>query len=375
MKKLFLLLLSVVFLFSSCSFKQDKSGDNQKFVAVWITYKEIQDLCNSSESEDELKTNIDNILTEFKKYSVNNVFLHVRAFDDAFYSSSIFNTSDDCKDNNGNLKFDILKYFIEVAEEHNISIHAWLNPYRIRNDNQIEKVSKNSYAGELLAENSNDERIIIANNSIYYNPAYPEVQNYVLSGIREILENYNISGIHIDDYFYPTTNEEIDINIYNNYIKNGGTLNLEDFRRNAVNSLVSSIYSLVKSYDENILFSVSPSADIEKNYTNSYADVKLWAQNEGYVDILIPQLYYGFYHATMPFDELLNDWISLQNSHTKIVIGLAVYKMGIEDVYAQEGRNEWIENDNVIAEQIEHINNANAFGWAYFSASYLYQNL
>lgn len=378
MKKLFLLIISVVFLFSSCSFipesQQDKSVNNQKFVSVWFTYREIQKLCNESNDEEELKNNISDILITLKKYKVNNIFLHVRAFDDCFYSSSIFNVSDYCKDESGNLKFDILHYFIEIAEKHNISVHAWLNPYRIRNDNQINKIVPNSFAGELLAKNSNDERIIVTDNSIYYNPAYPEVQNYVLKGIREILENYNVSGIHIDDYFYPTTDEVIDKNRYNNYIQEGGTLNLADFRRNAVNSLVSSIYSLVKSYDNNILVSISPSADIEKNYNNSYADVKLWAQNEGYADILIPQLYYGFNHSTMPFNDLLNEWTTLQDENTRIVIGLAVYKSGVEDVYAQEGSREWIENNNIIAEQINHINAINAYGWAYFSASYLFEN-
>lgn len=379
MKKLFLLFLVIVFMFSSCSFlpetEQDKSTRNEKFIATWFTYKEIQELCNESDTEEELINNINNIFVTLKKYKVNNMFLHVRAFDDCFYSSSIFNVSDYCKDESGNLKFDILNYFIELAEEHNIYVHAWLNPYRIRNDNELNKIAQNSLAGEILAENSNDERIVVTDNSIYYNPSYPEVQKYVLQGIREILENYNVSGIHIDDYFYPTTDEGIDKIIYNNYIKEGGALSLADFRRNAVNSLVSSIYSLVKKYNNDILVSISPSADIEKNYNNSYADVKLWARNEGYADILIPQLYYGFNHSTMPFNDLLNEWMALQNEKTKIVIGLVVYKSGIEDVYAQEGSNEWLENNNIIAKQISHINDANAFGWSYFSASYLYGNI
>lgn len=379
LKKIFLLSLIVIFLFSSCVFlpatQEDKSADNQKFVGVWITYKEIESLCGESKNEEQLKSNIEAMLITLKKYKVNNIFLHVRAFDDCFYSSSIFNVSYYCSDENGNLKYDVLKYFIEVSEQYNISVHAWLNPYRIRNDNRVDKISKTSFAGELLAENSNDERIILTENSIYYNPAYPEVQNYVLNGIREIIENYNVSGIHIDDYFYPTTNERIDKNIYDDYIMSGGDLSLADFRRNEVNSLISSIYSLVKSYDDNLLVSISPSADIKKNYNNSYADVKLWAQNKGYVDIIIPQLYYGFEHSTMPFDDLLNEWMLLQNENTKIVVGLAVYKAGNEDVYAQEGSNEWLENYDILAKQINCINSEYAFGWSYFSASYLCENV
>ena len=378
MKKLIILFLSVTMLLSSCTFnveiQENKTIDNQKFVGVWFTYNEIKDLCNNCSSEEDLKENINKILTELKRYRINNIFLHVRAFDDCFYNSSIFNVSDYCKDNNGDLKFDMLHHFVEVAKDYDISVHAWINPYRIRNDNNINKIPKNSFAGKILSDNSKDERIIITENSIYYNPAYPEVQSYILNGIREVLENYNVSGIHIDDYFYPTTNDEIDKNIYNDYLKNCGTMALDDFRRNAVNTLISSIYSLVKIYNNDILVSVSPSADIEKNFNNSYADVKLWSQSEGYTDIIIPQLYYGFEHSTMPFNELVNEWLGLQSENAKIVIGLAVYKVGTEDIYAKSGSNEWLENSNIIASQIYSINNTNAYGWSYFSASYLYKN-
>ena len=377
MKKFILVLLAVIMLFSSCTFtvetKEDKTENNQKFVGVWFTYNEIKDLCNNCNSEVELKEHINEIFTEIKKYKVNNIFLHVRAFDDCFYKSSIFCVSDYCKDNDGNLKFDILHHFIKAAKEFNISVHAWLNPYRIRNDIQIDKISKTSYARKLLDENGNDERIIVTDNSIYYNPSYPDVQNYVLNGIREILENYEVNGIHIDDYFYPSTTEEIDKNIYNDYLNSGGTFKLADFRRNAVNTLISSIYSLVKSYNDDILVSISPSADVEKNYDNYYADVTLWTQNRGYADIIIPQLYYGFEHSTMPFNELLNKWMNLQSENTRIVIGLAVYKAGKEDIYAKSGSNEWLENTNIIANQINAIYNSNAYGWSYFSASYLYK--
>ena len=377
MKKFILVLLAVIILFSSCTFtvetKEDKTEKNQKFVGVWFTYNEIKDLCKNCNSEVELKEHINEIFTEIKKYKVNNIFLHVRAFDDCFYKSSIFCVSDYCKDNDGNLKFDILHHFIKAAKEFNVSVHAWLNPYRIRNDIQIDKIPKTSYARKLLDENGNDERIIVTDNSIYYNPAYPDVQNYVLNGIREILENYEVNGIHIDDYFYPTTTEEIDKNIYNNYLNSGGTFKLADFRRNAVNSLICSIYSLVKSYNDDILVSISPSADIEKNYDNYYADVTLWTQNKGYADIIIPQLYYGFEHSTMLFNELLNKWMNLQSENSKIVIGLAVYKAGKEDIYAKSGSNEWFENTNIIANQINTIYNSNAYGWSYFSASYLYK--
>lgn len=377
MKKIFLLILAVVLLFSSCNFnnsQKDKTEDTAKFIGVWFTYEEIKELSEKSNSAEQLEDNIKNIFAELQKYNVNNIFLHVRAFDDCFYKSKLFQVSEYCKNEKGELKFDILDCFIKLSQDYNISIHAWLNPYRIRNDNKTDKISPNSFAGKILSENIKDERIIVTDNSIYYNPAYPDVQNYVLSCIRELVEKYKIDGIHIDDYFYPTTDPKIDEIIYKKYIDNGGTLSNADFRRNAVNSLVSSMYSLVKHHDSEILVSISPSADIEKNYNNSYADIKLWAESRGYADILIPQIYYGFEHSTMPFNDLLNKWMSLQNEKTKIVVGLAVYKCNKIDVYAGQGKEEWKENHNVIMRQIVTINNWNFYGWSFFSTSYLLKN-
>lgn len=377
MNKLFLLIFIVVFLFSSCDFvskTKDKTEEKTNFVGVWFTYEEIKELCKNNDSAEQLEENIKNILIELQKYNVNNIFLHVRAFDDCFYKSQLFQVSEYCKNEKGELKFDILAHFIKVAKDYNISIHAWLNPYRIRNDNNTDKISQNSFADKILSENINDERIIITNNVIYYNPAYPEVQNYVLSVIRELIENYKIDGVHIDDYFYPTTDLKIDEIIYKTYIDNGGVLPIDDFRRNAVNSLVSSMYSLVKKYNSDILVSISPSADIQKNYNNSYADIKLWAESRGYADILIPQLYYGFEHSTMPFNDLLNEWLSLQSEKTKIVIGLAVYKNNEKDIYAGNGENEWIDNNDVVLRQIVTLSNSLAEGWSYFSVSHLLNN-
>lgn len=379
LRKIIPIILSITLLFSSCGLSQKNKDnvdeENNMFIATWFTYREIEELCKQSNTEEEFISNINQILTKLTKYKVNNLFLHARAFDDCFYSSSIFPPSEYCKNANDELKFDILKCFIQCAGEYNIKIHAWINPYRIRNDNNISKISPNSFASKILTENSEDERIIITDNEIYYNPAYPDIQNYVLNGIREILENYNVNGIHIDDYFYPTTEENIDKSIYKEYLEMGGYLNLDEFRRNAVNSLISSIYSLVKSYDEDICVSVSPAADIEKNFNSCYADVELWAKNEGYCDILVPQLYYGFNHSTMPFSELLSEWLALNNDNTKIAIGLALYKAGNEDVYAGNGTNEWKENSDIISQQIDLINSTQAIGWAYFSSSYLYSTV
>ena len=377
MKKFLALILVSLFLLSGCENQSNENTEkiknaNENIIGVWINYNEIHAIVKECETQSQLNEKIKYMLNEYNKYNINTIFIHSRAFDDSFYSSKIYHPSEYCSDDNNQLKFDVLQSFIDCSSEFDIDIHAWVNPYRIRKDNKIEFINLNTLAGEWYAQNPKDQRLIITENSIFYNPASIDVQKYVLSGIKEILDNYNVDGIHIDDYFYPTTNENIDTEFYNEYIKQGGKLSLTDYRRENVNSLVTSIYSLIKSYNNNLCFSISPSADIDADYNSHYADVKLWASQKGYADYLIPQIYFGFEHETMPFESVLNDWINLKTENTKIAIGLSVYKSGEVDVFAKSGSNEWIKNTDIIKSQIQLIdNNENLNGYSYYSSSYL----
>lgn len=377
LKKIFALILIIIFIFSGCENTTNETTEitqkpNQNIIGVWINYNEIQNLIDDCDNQSQLNNKIISMLNEFAKYNINTVFLHSRAFDDCFYNSKQYPQSEYCVNDNNELKFDVLQSFIDLSKDFNIEIHAWVNPYRIRKDNKTDLINKNTLAGEWYAKNPQDQRLIITDNSIFYNPAYIDVQKYVLSGIKEILENYSVDGIHIDDYFYPTTNDTIDTEIYNNYVKNGGKLSLADFRRENVNSLITSIYSLVKSYNQDLCFSISPSADIDADYNSHYADVKLWASQKGYADYIIPQIYFGFDHETMPFETVLKEWLKLKTNHCKIAIGLSIYKSGKIDNYAKSGSSEWLDNTNILQRQISIIdNNENLNGYVYYSCDYL----
>ena len=377
LKKFLALIFALIFLFSGCENQSNINtetikSENENIIGVWINYNEIHAIIEDCETQSQLNEKIKFMLNEYNKYNINTIFIHSRAFDDSFYSSKIYQPSEYCSNDNSQLKFDVLQSFIDLSNEFNIEIHAWVNPYRIRKDNKVELINKNTLASEWYTQNPEDQRLIITENSIFYNPASMEVQKYVLSGVKEILENYNVDGVHIDDYFYPTTNENIDTEFYNEYVKQGGKLSLADYRRQNVNSLVTSIYSLVKTYNKDLCFSISPSADIDADYNSHYADVFLWASKKGYVDYIIPQIYFGFEHETMPFENVINEWINLKSDNTKIAIGLSVYKSGEVDIFAKSGSNEWIENADILKRQIQIINNnENLNGYSYYSSLYL----
>lgn len=378
MKKFFILISAFLFLLTSCT-KSALPQESEKIItaekriiAVWLNYNEISEIVKESESEEQFNQNIRRIIISLKEYSVNTLFLHTRAFDDCFYISSQFPVSEYCADVNGKLKFDVLKAFLEAAHNEGIEVHAWINPYRIRNDNDISKVPDGFLPKNWYYENKENQRLIICENGIYYNPASVEAQNHIIGGIKEVLEKYEVDGIHFDDYFYPETSSKIDSNFYSDYLKRGGNMSLEEYRRQCVNSLVAAVYSLIKSYDESLCFSVSPSGGIDDNLNINFADVRLWCSKKGYVDWIIPQVYYGFNNEKYPFKNTVEEWKVLVNEDIKLIIGLPLYKTGKFDAFAGVGSNEWTENSNIISKQISYIQNNKIEGISFYSAESLY---
>jgi len=100
-------------------------------------------------------------------------------------------------------------------------------------------------------------------------------------------------------------------------------------------------------------FGISPDGNIENNYNKNYADVKEWLESDEYVDFIIPQIYYGFYNTSKSYMNVVKEWEKLiKNNKIKYYIALAFYKVGKVDNYAKNGKNEWLENNNIIMKEI-----------------------
>lgn len=383
MKRLLAIFLILMLILSSCAVPQ-KNGDNstsetepqnnaanQRIVAAWLYYNEIEELVKASSDENDFISNIEKAVDKLTAFSVNTLILHVRAFDDAFYKSELFPVSKYCADSGGTLKFDVLKCFITVCHKKNIKIWGWINPYRINKFDDTSVIKQGFFQYDAL-NSENKQMLIRCKNGVYYNPADDSVKKHIIDGIREILDNYEIDGIHFDDYFYPKTSKEIDSEYYEKYKKSGGTLSLADFRRENVNSLIYSVCALTRKYNK--VFSISPISNIEQNVNSYYADVKLWASSDSYVDYIIPQIYFGFQNPIQPFAKTLEKWVELTGDSEKLLIGLALYKSGTTENYAKEGKDEW-KNRDVISKEIDHIlKNYKNVGFVYYSASFLYKS-
>lgn len=359
------------FLISSCKIELPKELEHRKAKAeekrgVFFSYAQIEKYFKNKD-ETKIKTTIEEVLTFLKEKNFNMILLQARPFSDAIYESKIYPISRMLVEKEGDrYPIDFLDYFIKVAHQKDIEVHAWINPYRIRNNTDIESISIKNPAYKWLGTRNVE---VIEGKGIYYNPASENVQDLIIKGIEELINNYDIDGIHFDDYFYP--NDTIDEEEYNEY---QSVMSKRDFHLAKVNELIKRVYQTVKK-KKGLVFGISPEGNIENNYSRNYADIKTWLKEDGYIDYIMPQIYYGFENGVKPFEKTVEEWTSLIKNDVSFLPALALYKSGEVDQYAKSGQNEWIENTDIIRREIELSRKKEKYkGFSIFQFDYLYKS-
>ncbi len=336
-------------------------NDEDSFLFTWMTYSEIR-VTDEMKNKTAYEKYIGGLFENMKKIGVTDCFVQVRPFADAMYPSEYFPLSIYAEKA---VNFDPFSVIISLGESYEIAVHAWINPYRISS----KPLTENSEYFSWQEEKAGD--IISISSGVYFNPASMKAQSLILSGVGELLEKYNIKGIHIDDYFYPVDFGDKDKKQYESYCKKGGQKDLSSWRRENVNSLVSAIYLKAKSFGEDKIFSISPCGNTDKNYNELYADVYAWCKG-GYCDMVLPQIYFGFENESLPFEECFKRWLSITDSERVMLIpALALYKSGKEDIFAGEGKYEWQKNNDIISRQVKLIKENKCKGFALYSSSYI----
>ena len=340
--------------------KEDYSKEEKGVFISYIDYSHLK-----GRTKEEIEDLITEMINNISYYGLNTIILQVSPFSDAIYPSKIYQSSHTVVQKEGDeLPLDILKCFIEKASEKNISIYAWLNPYRIRNDNNTGDISKDSYYYEWF----DTDNIQITDKGVFLNPASSDVLEYITKGLKELCQNYDIKGVLYDDYFYP--NDTIDLKTYE---KTDKSVNLKEYRINNINKLIEQSYDTIKSVNKDIKFGLSPAGNIENNLDKEYLDVKS-ILNGNKIDFIIPQLYYGFSNSTKPYLSTLEQWSSLNIKNKDFYVALSLYKSGKVDKYAGKGENEWLEENDIIKKQIITARNKNNYkGFYIFRYEYLFE--
>jgi len=372
-KKIFLSVLLIFAVLSGCSQVSDNKNQetqDEYVKAVWITYYELSTFTKDSD-ESSFKKSINKAFKELKSKGFNRVTVQVRPYADAFYPSKYFPVSSYAfGEQGGELLYDPLEIMVETAHKHNLKIEAWINPYRVSSSKNFNELSDNNIALKW----KDTDNLFVCDSGIYFNPASKDVNELIVNGVKEIVTNYEVDSICFDDYFYPTTNEDIDKNSFEEYKKSKGKLTLADWRRDNVNTMVKSVYSAVKEINQNITFGISPASNIDNDYTSLYANVRKWITEDGFVDYICPQIYYGFKNESQPFMKTTKSWI--QMTDCTLYIALPLYKAEMEDEFAGDsGIKEFVENNDIVARQVNYISKLDSIkGYYIFSYSSLKDN-
>ena len=354
----FLLVFGMIFMSQKVSAKSDL----KEIHGIWIPYMSLT-LSESERTQNGFHQKIDDMVQKCSEYKINTAIVQVRPFSDAIYPSKIFPYSHIIMGTQGIAPdFDCLEYIIKKFHENNIAVHAWINPLRISTGQTPSYISdKNPYK---------KYPTFTYQDGLYYDPSYPEVRKLIIDGIAEIIQNYDIDGIQLDDYFYPSEDMSYDKKSYDEYAKSVKSdflpVSQSEWRKANINMLVEGIYSKIHFLKDNIVFGISPQCNFDNNEKIG-ADVNIWCSQKGYIDYICPQIYVSNDHPTFPFAPLADRWKSaVTNEDIKLYIGLGMYKAGTD---ADSGT--WLLSDDNLQKQIQYSREIGTDGFMLYSYEYL----
>ncbi len=360
------------------------TSKTKELKAVWISYLEFK---STGYTKKEFQTQITKMFNNVVAQGMNAVVVHVRPFGDAMYKSSYFPWSKYCSGTQGKYPgFDPLEIMVTEAHKRGLQFHAWINPYRVTLSNtDITTLAANNPARKWLTDKykGNDRYILSYGGNLYYNPGSVVVRKLIRKGVKEIVQNYDVDGIHFDDYFYPTLGSNykklFDAPEYQKYVtdcKDKGVknvLSIAKWRRRNVNWLIKNLYNDIKKVDSKIVFGISPGGYLDTLLMDDryYVDIKTWMGKAGYVDYICPQIYWGFNHSIYPFDKTVKRWKALlKTNRVDLYIGIPVYKVGTTE------EPEFKNNPNILVDMVNFCQNSGSVsGYMFYRYDYFYRSI
>ena len=365
-----------------CLSTQAQSTDpipKRELRGVWVsTVVNIDWPSKAGLSSDIQKQELLRLLDAHQRAGINAIFLQVRPSADAIYARGKELWSRFLTGSQGqapNPLYDPLDFAIQEAHNRGMELHAWFNPYRATFDLNEANVSSNH-----ITKQHPDWFFTYAGKKLF-NPGIPEVKKYIVEVIMSVVKNYDIDGVHFDDYFYPYPAGGQSIPDANTFQRYGqGFSRIDDWRRNNVNQLIKTLADSIHHEKKYVKFGISPFGIWQNKkqhpegsetsglsgYSQLYADARTWLQN-GWVDYINPQIYFPFNNRAAAY-EILIDWWSTNGYGKHIYIGQAAYR-------AADNSTGWRDRRQ-LPNQIRHLRKFSAIqGSVYFSSKSLVNNL
>lgn len=305
----------------------------------------------------------DKICKGISDMGFNTIVVQVRPNGDSFYPSEVYPPSTFVTGGyNKEFKYDPIKIFVAIAHKYSLSFHAWINPMRLMSPSQIKNVSTDYRIGQWYQDESlRDQYLSAFGDNYYLVPGYDESRQLVCDGVTEICKNYNVDAVHIDDYFYPTSNLDFDDQHFET-VKDD-YVDIRFYRIEKVNQMVKEIYNAVKAVKEDIVFGISPQGNVSNNVNSLYADVRAWSSHAGYCDYIAPQVYWGFEYPaeSSRFDVCTEEWVAMNTApEVKLVVGMGIYRMG--EASANNDFKEYFEKKDNVKRQLEYLQKTEGVG-------------
>lgn len=338
--------------------------------AMWISFLEWETYDLST--EEAMRSVAKELFGNCANLGLNTVIVQVRSFSDAMYPSEIYPWSHQLTGTQGqDPGYDPLAVMIEEAHALGLRFEAWVNPYRawhkLYRDLPMAADNPAVLHPEWTREGSD--------GGLWYNAGIPEVKDMIVAGTAEIVQNYDVDGIHYDDYFYSfLADENFDADLY---AQNSQGQTLAGWRRQNVNYLLMEVYQAIKNLKPGVAFGISPQGNNENNYNQEYSDVKLWME-QALVDYVMPQLYWGFNYRdkngkdNAAFANKCAEWAGYPRSeNVALYIGLGAYRIGAGDGGSND-QSEWQSGHN-IADMVTHMQGVPGItGFALFRYAFLF---
>jgi uncharacterized lipoprotein YddW (UPF0748 family) len=351
----------------------------REFRGVWIaTVVNIDWPTDAKAPSDKQKKDLQTILDTQQKNGINAVIFQVRPAADAIYAKGSEPWSKYLTGRQGQAPdpfYDPLEFAVNEAHKRGMELHAWFNPYRATFDSNFSSLAQNHIT------RLKPEWFFTYGGIKQFNPGIPAVREYIVKIILNVVDNYDIDGVHMDDYFYPYAIAGQKINDAETFKQYGqGFDDIKAWRRNNVDVLIKMLNDSIHKHNPRVKFGISPfgvwankvhnpegspSNGLE-TYYELYADSRKWMK-EGWVDYMVPQLYRPIGDRLIDFEKMV-DWWSNNTFDRHLYVGHAAYRINEHKLRAYQDPAE-------MPEEITYLRkNPRVEGSVFFSSNSLINN-
>ncbi|GAB2825298.1 family 10 glycosylhydrolase [Actinoallomurus bryophytorum] len=278
------------------------------------------------------------LLDVAQKLNFNTVYVQIRPAADAFYPSRLEPWSQYLTGKQGgDPGYDPLRFLVDEAHKRGLEFHAWFNPYRASAQADRNRLAPNSQA------RLHPDWVHRYGGALWFDPGLPQVRDLVGKVVLDVVNRYDVDGVHLDDYFYPYPlpgQAFPDSATFKKYGK--GYANIGDWRRHNVDALVQGLHTQIHQAKPAVRFGISPfgvwrnkskdpagsATAALQSYDDIYADSRKWVRS-GWVDYIAPQLYWPVGFKAADYRTLVAWWSKqVAGTHVQLVIGQAAYQVG-----------------------------------------------